>query len=160
MTPVPNELPLRPGRIADIPALLALEEASFTTDRLDARAFRRFLRGDTAVLVVAPADRPAAGDDAIAGYALVTFRRNCGLGRLYSIAVDARFRGRGLGERLLAAAEQATRARGCRALRLEVRPDNAAAISLYDRRGYRPIGTYASFYEDGTDALRFETSVG
>jgi len=41
-------------------------------------------------------------------------------------------------------------------LRLEVRPDNEAAINLYRRLGYRQIGTYPRFYADKSDALRYE----
>jgi [ribosomal protein S18]-alanine N-acetyltransferase len=37
-----------------------------------------------------------------------------------------------------------------------VRQDNAAAIRLYERRGYRRIGAYAAFYEDGADAWRYQ----
>ena len=81
------------------------------------------------------------------------------LARLYSIATAPAARGRGLGATLLAAAEDAARARNCRALRLEVRVDNTAAIALYERAGYRRIGRYREYYEDGEDAWRYEKAL-
>ncbi len=44
---------------------------------------------------------------------------------------------------LLATVEQAARLRGCRELRLEVRIDNATAVRLYERLGYRCLGQAA-----------------
>lgn len=141
---------LRPATENDIDALVALENRSFSTDQLAARNFRRFLRCGNCVLPVAMAGA------ALAGYALVLFRANSTSARIYSIAVNADFRGRGIGEQLLAAAEQGARAKGRDRMRLEVRPDNAAAIAMYEKNGYRRFGTFPAFYEDGTDALRLE----
>ena len=57
---------------------------------------------------------------------------------------------------LLAAAEAAALARGCRAIRLEVHVTNHAAIARYRKSGYREFGRLRRYYEDGGDALRFE----
>jgi ribosomal protein S18 acetylase RimI-like enzyme len=91
---------------------------------------------------------------------VVFFRRNSRVARLYSIAVAHAARGRGLGEALLSAAERTALARGCQRLRLEVRQDNAGAIRLYERLGYRRFGAYSGFYEDGADAWRYERKLG
>ena len=48
---------------------------------------------------------------------------------------------------------------GAERLRLEVRADNATAISLYERRGYVPIGRRDDYYEDGAPALRYEREI-
>ena len=45
-------------------------------------------------------------------------------------------------------------------MRLEVRTDNAAAIALYEGRGYRRLAGIASYYEDGGDAWRYEKALG
>lgn len=154
MTLASKTFRLRAGAAADVPQLVALEVANFTSDRIPARYFHRFLRCGNCVLTVAvsgPDDAPT-----IAGYALVLFRANTGIGRLYSIVVGQEFRGGGLGVRLLQAVEAAAQGRGKRALRLEVRPDNTTALALYERQGYRVFARQAGFYEDGTDALRLE----
>jgi Peptidase_C39 like family/Acetyltransferase (GNAT) family len=57
---------------------------------------------------------------------------------------------------LLAAAEAAAAARGCRAIRLEVHVRNHAAISRYRKSGYREFARIPRYYDDGGDALRFE----
>lgn len=139
---------IRVGGLADLNELLALE-ALFPGDRLSARQFRRHLRSATAWLGV------ALGDGRVIGYALVFFRRNVRRARLYSITVDPRVRGLGLGRRLLVAAESAAAARGATEMSLEVRVDNAAAIGLYERAGYHRFGRHADYYEDGTAAWRY-----
>ena len=67
--------------------------------------------------------------------------------------------GRGVGRELLHAAERYARAHGCVALRLEVRYDNARAIALYEKLGYREFSRYPEYYADGATALRFEKSL-
>ncbi len=142
-----REIRLRPGALADIAALLALEAKAFTTDRCSRRSFRRFLTSDLAALIV-------AGDDTLLGYALVLFRPKSAVGRLYSIAVEQA--GQGVGVRLLAAAEAAAIARGCISMRLEVHERNAAAIARYQKAGYRLFGRVPDYYGDGGNALRYE----
>lgn len=89
-------------------------------------------------------------------YALTVFRRGSRVARVYSIAVAADARGRGLASALLADAERIGVARGAERVSLEVRGDNPAAIRLYERRGYVFKGIYPDYYEDGADARRYE----
>jgi ribosomal protein S18 acetylase RimI-like enzyme len=144
---------IRTARLADLPALVALEQRCFALDRLSPRQYRRHVASAQAWVGIA-----RAGDEA-AGSAVVFLRRDGRAGRLYSIAVAPASRGTGLGAALLAAAERAARRHGARTMRLEVRPDNRRAIALYVARGYRPIGRRPRYYEDGADALRFEKSL-
>lgn len=134
----------------DLPALLALEEGTFDEDRLSPRSFRHLIAAPSAELIVAK----EGGE--LLGYALLLFRRGATVARLYSLAISAQARGRGLGGRLLEQAERSAKGRGCKALRLEVRVDNSVAIGLYERRDYRRFGRIAGFYEDGADAWRYE----
>jgi ribosomal protein S18 acetylase RimI-like enzyme len=145
---------IRPARPADLDALVALERHAFTTDHLSRRQYRRHLGSASAAVLAAVAARR------LLGKAVVFFRRGSAIARLYSIAVRADARGRGVGEALLTAAERCARARGCRTMRLEVRQDNAGAIRLYERLGYRRFGAIAGFYEDGADAWRYEKRLG
>jgi ribosomal protein S18 acetylase RimI-like enzyme len=52
------------------------------------------------------------------------------------MAVEPSYRGRGIGSRLLAAAEDEARRRGLPYMGLMVTEDNAAARALYERAGY------------------------
>ncbi|MBP1474912.1 GNAT family N-acetyltransferase [Frateuria sp. MAH-13] len=144
-------IPVRRAAPADLDALVALERCAFSGDRMSRAQYRRHLASPRAAVLVA--DTP---DEGLLGSALVFFRAGSTLARLYSIATAPAARGRGLGGTLLAAAEDAARARGCRGMRLEVRMDNTAAMALYERAGYRRIGRYAGYYEDGADAWRYE----
>ncbi len=144
-------LDLRPARPDDVSALVALENATFDSDRLSRRSFLWMLTRGKAALIVA---EDASG--ALAGYVLVLFHAGTSLARVYSLAVAAVARGQGLGERLMRAAEAAAVERQAVAMRLEVRRDNAGAIALYDRLGYRPFKVVPDYYEDHMEALRFE----
>jgi len=139
---------IRDARLADLAALDRLERRSFATDRLSARSMRRLLSGRTASLRVA-----AEGSDVV-GYHLTLYRRGAGVARLYSIAVARR--GAGVATALMADAERLALVRGCRSLRLEVRPDNRPAMRLYERLGYGRIGVHRQYYADKSDALRYE----
>ncbi|MFP5384371.1 MAG: GNAT family N-acetyltransferase [Gammaproteobacteria bacterium] len=139
---------LRAAAVTDIDELLALEESCFTTDRLSRRNFRWMIRQANAMLLVA--ETPPG----LAGYILVLFRRQSRSARIYSVAVQPAWRGKGVAEQLLAAAELAAAAVGCDGIHLEVRPENTAAIRLYEKHGYQRFGILPAFYEDGVDALR------
>lgn len=158
MVAAPREHPeagplLREATLDDLDELVRLEEESFDSDRLSRRSFRRFLQNDTDDLLV------ASGSDGLLGYVLLLKHRGTRLARLYSICVDHRARGRRIAEALIEAGEEAVRRAGCAHLRLEVRRDNHAAITLYRKLGYRLFGTIPNYYEDDEEALRFEKRI-
>jgi len=148
-----SDYSIRQARSADLDQLLALERSAFTTDHLSRRQYRQHLRSDTALVLA------AVDPGGLLGKAVVFYRHGSDIARLYSIAVSARARGRGVAKALLAAVERSAHARGCRRLRLEVRQDNAAAIALYERAGYQRFAAHAQYYEDGADAWRYEKAL-
>jgi hypothetical protein len=93
------------------------------------------------------------------GYTLVLYRTGTSLARVYSIAVIPEQQGKGIARRLMDAAEQAGRERFCAFMRLEVNVNNAPAIHLYKKLGYRHIGMIENYYDDGSDALRMEKRI-
>jgi ribosomal protein S18 acetylase RimI-like enzyme len=145
---------LRPGRLRDIDALVALENAVFTTDILSRRSFRHFLTSPKSSLIV------AEESGKLAGYALVLYPPCSKLARLYSIAVAPHIASRGIGPLLLAAAEAAATRRRRRAVRLEVHEHNTRAIGRYEKSGYQLFGRRRRYYDDGGDALRFDKPLG
>ena len=140
----------RRARLADVPALLDIENASFTDDRFTRRRFHHLLTRAHAVALV------IEEGEAICGYAVVLLSRGTSLARLYSMAIAPSCREKRMGQGLLDAAEEAARGEGAAYMRLEVRPDNSAAQSLYRKAGYREFGISHDYYEDGADALRME----
>jgi [ribosomal protein S18]-alanine N-acetyltransferase len=145
-----SHIRIRRAAAADLDDLVRIEERVFATDRVPRRGFRRFLASPSSLLMV------ASREGAIAGYALVLFRANSGVARLYSIAVAPHARRRGIGIALLAAAEAAALTRRCVVLRLEVHEKNAAAIARYRKAGYALFGRHTAYYADRGHALRFE----
>ncbi|EJM47867.1 ribosomal protein S18-alanine N-acetyltransferase [Pseudomonas sp. GM48] len=137
----------------DLKSLLELENQCFTSDRLTLRSFQWMISRAHASLIV------AQDGGQLMGYCLVLFHRGTSLARLYSIAIATHSRGLGLGKQLLDQAEDSARAHDCAYLRLEVRPDNPVAISLYERNGYRRFAVVHNYYEDHAHALRLEKRI-
>ncbi|RFB81595.1 GNAT family N-acetyltransferase [Methylovirgula sp. 4M-Z18] len=144
---------MEPATLQDLDALHALEELVFDGDRLSRRSLRDFIRSPRVALLVA-----SLGSE-FAGYALVAFRKGSVKARLYSIATNPNIGRRGVGRALLIACENVARARHMQRLRLEVREDNAAAIRLYEKQGYRRFGDYEDYYEDGASAIRYDKAL-
>lgn len=152
MRPVkaPKTLAIRRARESDLDALVELERRGFSGDRMRRRQFLHHLRSNNAAVLIA---RDGAH---ILGNAIVLFRRNSGLARLYSLVIAPEARGLGLGRRLLARAEREAKTRQCLSMHLEVRTDNPTAINLYESTGYKRFGQRKEYYEDRTDAWRYE----
>jgi ribosomal-protein-alanine acetyltransferase len=144
---------IRPATPDDVEALVRIEQRCFDTDQLTRRSFRYLLTRAHAFTLV------EAEGAVLRGYATVLLSRGTSLARLYSFAVDPDARGTGTGRALLRAAEDAAREHGCVSMRLEVRPDNRAAIALYEAEGYRRFGTLEDYYEDHAEALRYEKTL-
>jgi ribosomal protein S18 acetylase RimI-like enzyme len=141
---------IRRSRPADLDALCDLESRVFETDRMSRRSLRRLLASPNAAAMVAQ----SGGE--IAGVAVVLFRANTSIARLYSLAVAPKHTGRGIASTLIAAAEKAARSRKCRWLRLEVHEKNHGAIKVYRKAGYCEFGRHHQYYQDRGHALRFE----
>jgi ribosomal protein S18 acetylase RimI-like enzyme len=141
--------------MADLDALVALEQRYFTADhQISRRSLRRFIDSPKSTLTVAEVDGK------LAGCALVNYRRGSKLARLYTVAVDREFQRRGIARQLLAAAENDAIHRGRRVMRLEVREDDTGAIALYETSGYRSFGRRHRYYDGRIDALRFDKPLG
>lgn len=148
--PTPPAPVTRRATLADLDALVALEEECFESDRLTRRNFRYLLsRGHASTFVEEAEGRLIA-------YATVLYHDGTSLARLYSFAVHPGWRRQGVARTLLETAERDARDHGCVMLRLEVRRDNAAAIRLYRQNGYEEFGTYPDYYEDHMEALRLQ----
>jgi len=141
---------IREAALEDLDHLVDLEGQSFSGDLLSRRNFRHLLtRGNSQTLL-------AIQDGEVAGYVTVLFRCPSAKARLYSIAVRPAYRACGIGTQLVRAAERTASERGCSSMRLEIRSDNEASISLFEGLGYRRGGLTGGYYEDGMSAVRFE----
>jgi ribosomal protein S18 acetylase RimI-like enzyme len=143
-------LSVRRSRQADLDALWELENQVFDTNRMSRRSLERLLVSPSAAVLVAEVR------GRFAGTAIVLFRANSAVARLYSLAVAPRFTGRGIGSALITAVEKAARSRKCRFVRLEVHEKNHGAIVCYRKAGYEQFDRRHEYYEDKGHALRFE----
>lgn len=146
-------LHLHPAAESDLAGLLALEQACFATDRISERSWQRLLRSASAAILLASYGK------ALAGALVQLFNRETDIARVYSIAVDARFRQHGVARRLIDAAVVAADERGSAVVRLETRVDNTVAQNLFAAAGFTPFGGIDAYYEDGANALRLERAI-
>lgn len=140
----------RPVSKADIEQLVALEQQCFQSDQISARSFKRFIKQNKHIFI------GAYQKNELLGYALTLHHQGTRLARLYSVAISDRARGQGIAQQLLALSEQQALERGALFYRLEVNPANQAAISLYQKLGFKVFGQLKDYYQDGSDALRMQ----
>lgn len=143
-------LVVRDAVIGDLDAIAKLERDSFPQDQVSRRAFAFALRAPEHPVIVV-----TIGSE-LAGYVLIALSKGGRWARIFSVAVDPRFARRGVGAALLAASEKYSLRHDRQAVTLEVRYDNAPAIALYEKCGYRPFGEHDDYYTDGATALRYK----
>jgi [ribosomal protein S18]-alanine N-acetyltransferase len=148
-----SALSVRRSRPTDLDQLSDLENLVFSVNRMSRRSLRWLLASPSAVVLVAE----ARGE--FAGAAVVLFRANSTIARLYSLAVVPRLTGRGIGSALIVAVEKAARSHKCRFVRLEVHEKNHGAIVCYRKAGYQQFDRHHEYYEDKGHALRFEKRI-
>lgn len=142
---------LRPACAGDVPAVVAIERASFA-DPWSAASFAALVREPRVLFEVA--------DDggAVAGYTVVWTAAD--EADLANIAVAPAHRGTGLGGQLLDAAVRAACGRGAAMMYLEVRESNAVARALYASRGFEEVGRRRRYYRHPVeDALVMRASL-
>jgi len=92
----------------------------------------------------------ASEDGKIVGYAVG--RASGKNGHVDSVAVAPLHRRRGIGTALLSAVTHRLAEEGVQQIHLEVRKGNKAAISFYERMGFRVFSEIRRYYSDGEDA--------
>lgn len=142
----PGGLHIEPASGGDADAVARLHAESFYRGwpRQDIEAY--LIDPDTPTLVACDARRK------VAGFAMLRL-----LGddvELMSIAVDRKFRGKGIGAALLRACFEDLRMTPAKRMILEVATDNPAAIRLYTKLGFEKISERKGYYArpDGAPA--------
>lgn len=91
-------------------------------------------------------------DGAVVGYAGLLFAMDDA--HITTVSVDPAWKRQGIATRMMAVLARRAIARGAKALTLEVRASNDAAIGLYRCFGFAPAGVRKGYYTDvGEDAL-------
>ena len=128
--------PLRSDRADQCAALHAAAFAhSWSAEEFEALLANTNVAGEAAV-------DPASGD--LRGFVLT--RLAADEAEILTIAVDGALRRRGVGRALLAAHLSRLPSLGAKKLFLEVERENAAAIALYAKFGFREVGQRQGYY--------------
>jgi len=139
----------------DLPAIMALETATFAADAWSSETMAAELAGPHGHYLVARAE-----DGALDGYAGLLAPHGSGQADIQTIAVVERARRRGLGRAFMLALLDEARRRGAREVFLEVRADNPGAQALYAELGFEQIAVRPAYYQpDGVDALIMRLTV-
>jgi ribosomal-protein-alanine N-acetyltransferase len=146
----PLKVRIEPMRVADLPAVHAVERASFDTP-WPPEAYRSELETNRLAqyLVV------RAGDEIIGfgGMWLMVDEAH-----IITFAIHPRWRRQHIGDRLLLAMLDIAVDAGANEITLEVRLSNLPARRLYEKFGFRPVGLRPRYYSDnGEDALIMTT---
>ena len=139
---------IRVATLADLDAIMAIENASFPTDAWSSDAMAAELATEYSHYVV----DDEAGE--IIGYAGLRAIRGSADADIQTIALIEARRGEGRGRAMLRTLLAEASARGAREVFLEVRADNPAAESLYLSEGFEEIGRRPRYYQpDDVDAI-------
>ncbi|QYC38529.1 ribosomal-protein-alanine N-acetyltransferase [Nonomuraea coxensis DSM 45129] len=138
---------LRPMTVADLPAVMAIERATFPLDAWS----EGMMRGELDDMPRTRHYVVALVEDEIVAYAGLAAASD--QADVQTIAVLDKHQGRGIGSALLTELLAEARRRGAREMFLEVRADNPRAQSVYRRFEFEEIGTRRRYYDDGTDAI-------
>lgn len=142
----PPPFAIRQAGIDDLDRVEAIERACFDFDGFARRRLRSLLINPRVAALI------AEGNEDPLGYVFLLDQPRFGISRVYSIAVTASARGRGVGDALLVACEQTARDRGAKRLRLEFRQSNVAARRLYERAGFILHKIKSGYYDDNGEA--------
>jgi len=139
---------IRSASLNDIPFLIQLERSCFKYYLIDKKSFARFIKSNSSELFV------VEFESQIVAYSLMIYRKNSMKARLYSIAVDEKYRKHKIGTRLLTYGEELVRQKGLREIALEVQIENTHVIQFYQKHGYIGKKTMHNYYESGQHAER------
>ena len=123
---------------------LSYDENTFSiSEERERRFIERFEKSKTDIMLVAMVG------DIVVGNAIVERNRTKRYAHRaeISITVIKEFWGRGVGTRLMQMMIDFAKETGVEILYLEVRSDNARAISLYEKFGFSKIGVYEDFFK-------------
>ena len=146
----PLKLRIVPMRVEDLPAIHAIERASFDSP-WPADAYRSELETNRLAQYLV-----ASAGDAIVAYSGMWLMVD--EAHIITFAVHPSWRRQRIGERLLLALLDLARDAGAHEATLEVRLSNLPARRLYEKFGFRPVGLRPHYYSDnGEDALIMTT---
>jgi ribosomal-protein-alanine N-acetyltransferase len=141
-----TDVVVRPMREADVATVVAIETETFSSPWQEDTFAGLLDRPGVELLVM---ESPAAG---VIGYAVLW----CVLDQaeLANVAITSKWRGRGLGRRLIGSVIEAAQERGIAKVFLEVRASNDRAANIYRGFGFTEVGLRRGYYSDPDEDAR------
>ncbi|QIV95330.1 ribosomal-protein-alanine N-acetyltransferase [Allofrancisella inopinata] len=125
----------------DLKSLIELENSLFNSDQISKRQFKYNIEKQKLFFV-------AKVNDQLAGYILCfEYKKSI---RIYSLAVNEKFQGKGIGKSLL----NYLITNSTKNIYLEVNVNNSNAIALYEKLNFTIYKTIPNYYQDDDSAYR------
>jgi len=137
---------IRAANFDDLEKICEIEDVSFLRDPYPAFLFERLLNDENSLFFVATID----GNEVV-GYLVSRIEDH--VVHLLSLAILPAQRRSGAASQLLEELVAAVSQIGIHEIRLEVKPDNTAAIQLYSRFQFGEETLISQYYSDGSPAL-------
>jgi len=103
----------------------------------------------------------ALSDSNLAGFAAAGWLPGEAAAEVEGLVVDEKYRRQGMGSALIGACMEWAANAGASSMRLEVRASNAAALALYHRHGFSPVGRRRAYYSAPVeDAVLLQAPLG
>jgi len=132
---------IRTARSDDFERIVELENLCFPKELAYSRRQLRYLltKANSTILV-------ETRDAFIRGFLIILYQRGSTVAGIETINVDPKCRKKGIGLRLLSAAEELLRKKGIQRIRLEVAITNLAAVRLYEHAGFQKSMLLKKYY--------------
>jgi ribosomal-protein-alanine N-acetyltransferase len=142
---IADQINILPARRDDLAAIMILERSGFSaSEQWSERSWLGELLGEGRTVLIARAYQPVG---------MITIQTIGELADLHRLAVAPAFRRQGVGTALVKSALEIVRHLGVRAVILEVRDTNDAAIMLYQKLGFEQLAARQNYYGPGQHAL-------
>ena len=141
--------------IEDLDSLQKIEKECFSEEAFTRDHLTYLLTTPNAISLKAIADNKIVGF--IIG--LIETSGKVRMGHIFTVDVAANHRRSGIGLKLLDELERVFLENGVRAVYLEVRADNKAALELYRKKGYSEIQPLENYYSKGAHGLRMKKEI-
>jgi ribosomal-protein-alanine N-acetyltransferase len=148
-----NHPVVRPTTPLDFERIMELERACFEGELAYSRRQLQYL-----VFSANSTTFLEEEEGVIRGFIIILYRTGSSVAGIETVNVDPNSRKRGVGRRLLAAAEEDIRKKKAKRIRLEVSVTNRAAITLYRAAGFHTVSVLKNYYHflhgNSRDAVR------
>jgi len=136
------KITIETASIRHLDRLYAIEKECFEKEAFSKQQIASLLSDYNSISLIAKTNSE------IVGYiiGMIYYERKMPVGHILTIDVATAYRQKGIAQRLLLETEKIFKEKGLRAVCLEVREDNIAALKLYQKLGYKKIAKLENYY--------------